>query len=129
MCFEAYAAGFFDGEGSISVRRRGKRYAAGEYVVPRIRVGQNNRAPLDALKAQWGGTIEGPITRGRFHAHYRWVAEGQKAINALSSFLPFLVVKRDMALALLASTGSDELLAFKREWQPGRKGVSGRLLN
>ena len=49
----AYIAGFFDGEGCISIVRRMKRDS---YALT-IQVGQMERAPLEMFKARFGGTI------------------------------------------------------------------------
>jgi hypothetical protein len=54
----AYAAGFFDGEGNITIAanwRAGERRASTAYHM-RVGAGQNDPLPLVWLRARWGGT-------------------------------------------------------------------------
>lgn len=62
MCEEAWAAGFFDGEGCVSVRRgRNRRY--GNYL--RLTITQADRRPLDRFQRTFDlGKVYGPRKPG-----------------------------------------------------------------
>jgi hypothetical protein len=83
----AWAAGFFDGEGSSYVafghpRKDGSRLA---YV--RVRAAQNHREPLDRLQAELGGTVTGPYKTGMF----AWQMQASKEVpKAMARLWPFL---------------------------------------
>lgn len=91
----AYAAGFFDGEGSIDIRfsitsRGAKKY---ERFHLRVCVVQIDRRPLDWLCERWGGSVS-KRKNGGLHT---WVLSTASAAKFLSDVLPFLIVKRDEA--------------------------------
>lgn len=85
-----WAAGFFDGEGCISVGRslKGKAYI---YYTLQITVFQNERAPLEILHALFGGSLR------RRQRGWIWNLAGQRTIHALAEMMPFFVVKRAQA--------------------------------
>ncbi|SRR6266702_5677658 len=85
-----WAAGFFDGEGCISVSRstKGKRYI---YYSLQIRAFQNDRAPLDILQSLFGGRL------CRRDKGWLWDLAGPRTIHALAEMMPFFVVKRSQA--------------------------------
>lgn len=84
----AYFAGFFDGEGSVSVTND----------VLRVSVGQLDKRPLLMMQGRWGGRLrlvpKGPTYRDIWH----WTIESGKAMAVLEELLPHLIVKRDVAL-------------------------------
>ena len=79
----AYLAGFFDGEGSISLRLQ-----QGKYLRIEVACSQNT---VDVLwmfvRAFRGNIYEGQRV-------YQWKTYGAQAIRFLNAVLPFLVVKR-----------------------------------
>jgi hypothetical protein len=87
-----YAAGFFDGEGSIDIRyeckahKNGKRY---ERFYLRVCVVQIVRDPLDMLAAHWGGSI-----CKRTNGIHNWVLTTASAAAFLEDVLSFLLVKK-----------------------------------
>lgn len=83
-----YAAGFFDGEGSISIVI-GRGNQIGSLF---ISVGQIDERPLHLLKNLWGGSIN--LDNKRVS---RWRLNHQKARDALAEMLPYLIVKREQA--------------------------------
>lgn len=95
----AYLAGFFDGEGCISVVRGGPTIA--------VAVVQVDRRPLDALAEHYGGRVapHGKPKPGHRQA-YRWQIYSANARVFLRDILPFLVVKRESAEMVLAMTDS-----------------------
>ncbi len=97
-----WAAGFFDGEGCVSVRRRkpvnqGKT-ASQEYTyVLVVTANQKARSPLEILQQLFGGAIF-------YHSHkenhcpmYTWQATTLIAAAMLREILPYLVVKQEQA--------------------------------
>lgn len=93
---EIYLAGFFDGEGSITLnkRRRGKYI---EYI-PHIAIGQNDGATLDWIKKNFGGNIHKVKRDGSFW----WYATNKNALNVLERILPYLKYKSPQATTLLS---------------------------
>lgn len=90
-----YAAGFFDGEGSIDIRyeckahKNGKRY---ERFYLRVCVVQIVREPLNMLASLWGGSIS-----QRANGIHTWVATTASAAEFLRDVLPHLMVKKQEA--------------------------------
>jgi len=94
----AWCAGFFDGEGCISHKRKGNLW--------RLVVQQNVRAPLDSLQRTLGGTVYGPYTRQRSrngvgewsNPYWVWRLSKQKEVlEALDLLEPYLQVKGGQA--------------------------------
>lgn len=83
-----YAAGFFDGEGSITIII-GRGSQIGSLF---ISVGQIDERPLLLLQELWGGSIN--LDNKRVS---RWRINHQKASDALAEMLPHLIVKREQA--------------------------------
>lgn len=114
-----YAAGFFDGEGSVGTPY--KRFLA-------VRASQVDPRPLVLLRDLFGGAIRQHHTDAASRAKgwkpaWTWILQGQPAAEALAEMLPYLIVKRDVAelgIALSALTqrhgGS-----WSRAGNPGRR--------
>jgi len=103
----AWAAGFFDGEGCIVIRKKLKRKADPEHPHNHflfVHVSNTQRAPLDEFVALWGGGIV--INHRRSEANsrpcWRWQSSTRQAAAALRDMLPYLVVKREEAEVALA---------------------------
>jgi hypothetical protein len=98
----AWAAGFFDGEGSVGIYLyTGKNRHAFNL---QMTAGQVDIRPLLLLREIFGGRIEtqyaGKAGRGR--TLWRWSAGGREAIGeALRAMIPYLVVKREQAQVVL----------------------------
>jgi hypothetical protein len=105
-----YLAGFFDGEGCITVTVNNKGYA---YVM--IETTQRVREPLDLMKATFGSSGEvRPIKGGKYWG-LRY--NGTHAEAVLRELLPYLRVKREQAeLALRFRDGDQDatILELKR---------------
>ena len=86
----AWAAGFFDGEGTVGLERQ---TSGNSYL--RIAVGQLVREPLDILSKMWGGSVRGYIENDK--PIYKWTATTRMAEQALREMLPYLVVKAEQA--------------------------------
>ncbi|OLB68611.1 hypothetical protein AUI06_10355 [archaeon 13_2_20CM_2_52_21] len=92
----AWAAGFFDGEGSISVVQRPHR----DYWYPLVQVGNKERTPIERFRGIIGTGFIFTRRQDRFNM---WVAASKKAEHALVQIVPYLVVKQKQAqLVLLA---------------------------
>jgi len=79
----AYLAGFFDGEGSISLRLQ-----QGKYLRIEVSCSQNSVDVLWMYVRAFRGNVY------ESQRCYQWKTYGAQAINFLHSVLPFLVVKR-----------------------------------
>lgn len=105
----AWAAGFFDGEGCISVVRCTHKGVAREQVQVLLDVAQVNPTPLERLVALFGGRIRvspnGQDGAWRIHA---WRIYGRKAGVILQQVLPYLIGKRrqaELCLELISMQG------------------------
>ena len=83
----AWAAGFFDGEGTVYCRTRHQKY---KYV--NAEVAQRDRRPLDRFCAAVGlGKVIDRKGRGNTKPHYMWVCYTQEDIKTVFEKLwPFL---------------------------------------
>lgn len=92
-----YAAGLFDGEGSISlaVHKDGDGHNQCKL---HVRVSNSNRFALDGLRRRWGGIIATyqPAYHGS-RLHHALAIEQKKATRFLEDILPWLVIKRSLA--------------------------------
>lgn len=90
----AYAAGFFDGEGSVSIVFRDAQLTL------LVQVVQKNPEPLKHLKDRWGGTLyrrpAGSTSAGAAYGElYFWSIRSLKASRFLQDISPFLHVKTE----------------------------------
>lgn len=96
---DAYNAGFFDGEGCISLTAI--KASPGAHQL-RIYVGQVDRRPLDRLAEAYGGTVIERPAVGGYRPLFMWQPASVAAERALRAMLPHLIVKRGQAEAALA---------------------------
>lgn len=85
---KAWAAGFFDGEGSIMWHQ----YPGCKDRKLRLTIGQNKIEPLLWLKERWDGSIDVQV-KGRKNTYYRLVLSFNKARLFLEDVKPYLKVK------------------------------------
>lgn len=92
-----WAAGFFDGEGciSISCSRKGKRVAHPGYYTLQLTAFQNTRVPLDVFLQLFGGAIRYSTTHST--GGWIWAQTGPGTIETLFKMTPYLLVKRAQA--------------------------------
>ena len=83
----AYASGFFDGEGWVSLSASTRQQP---FVV--IGAGQKTPAPLKLLQELWGNSIN----KSKDDI-YRWRLTGSRAIKALEEMRDLLIVKQSQA--------------------------------
>lgn len=97
----AWAAGFFDGEGCISIQRSGS--------LPHhlyLSVSQVDPRPLARLMSAFGGTVRRVKPRNNQRPYSTWQITGRKAADALANIYEFLRSKREQAAVALAFQGS-----------------------
>lgn len=87
----AWAAGFFDGEGSVGLFRA---RMGGKVMTLRVRVGQKTREPLERFVLLWGGSIWHRKANGHQTEFYEWSKNSRPAYEALLEMEPYLVVKK-----------------------------------
>src|SRR5262245_61623549 len=101
VCEQAWAAGFFDGEGTTRAHRR--KYDSRIVLSVRVQATQADPRALERLRAAVGG--EGSIRLERMRPGrpgdrlmWRWSADTRSALRALHAMWPWLgPVKRDQA--------------------------------
>lgn len=98
----AWAAGFIDGEGCISIaRQNSKTCRSGHRYTMKLVVSQKRRPALDKLQAMFGGTVKKPSSQDIWW----WVVTAQQAKLALEAVFPYLVEKYDQAEVAIAFQG------------------------
>jgi len=121
-----YAAGFFDGEGSISVlltRTLGEKVLRGtpgkvyhKYSL-RVQVTNTKRSILDEYQSQWGGSV---YVQTKAKKHHRldchvWTLNGKNAKPFLEDVKPHLKLKCGQAELAL------EFIALPRGWNAQKR--------
>ena len=99
----AWAAGLFDGEGSLSIYRPLKTRP---HIVLEMRITMQDVLPVQTVSAVLGGKVE---TFEREKTNYVWRFTSQKAARPLLMIYPFLTCKRDQATVAL------EFLEWQRD--------------
>ena len=104
-----YAAGFFDGEGSIAVCK-----AYGRVYRVQVSISQDVPDPLWAIKERWGGyiSVRPPRANGK-RAHY-WKIDDRRAKQFLEDIFPFLLVKKASAALVLTFWDKPDDLRTRR---------------
>lgn len=94
----AYAAGFLDGEGCISIGKQG-----GKALVLKVDLGQQDKRPLDWLVSLFGGNISYHKPRPSSpNGSFVWALTAGPAQAFLRGVLPYLRVKREAAELAIA---------------------------
>ena len=90
----AWAAGFVDGEGCITIQKSYAPSKQGWHAMSlMMRVTQKRRQPLDTLASLFGGEVK-PM---RSRPYFDWTLSAAHTASALREMLPYLVLKRDQA--------------------------------
>lgn len=87
----AYAAGFFDGEGSVSIMQRKRNGRITHYLW--AAVGQNDGATLDWLKERFGGSVY----RVKRDNSFYWALSDKAVYLLMRQLEPYLKYKRPQA--------------------------------
>lgn len=103
----AYMAGLIDGEGCICMTKGlSSRKASGVTYKVRLTICNTSIVLLDWLVANFGGNYTAkPIKKGMELKHsksYNWNIHCEKAGHVLEMVLPYLVVKKQQAILVLA---------------------------
>lgn len=85
--WDAWAAGFVDGEGALMIRYQ----RTNNQILIHVRVGQSVRAPLDRLTLMYGGNVKEKVQGGK--QYFEWNIYGGKAVASLRKMRPFMMVK------------------------------------
>lgn len=116
-----YLAGFFDGEGTISISHY-KRDGGGYQL--QIAVSQNERAPLEIFQTRFGGKIYSQKWEKVKRAFYSWQLTNREEKRVfLEAVSPFLIVKKreaEIALAFLATLVSSRWHGGGEGWRSKR---------
>ena len=83
---KSYIAGFFDGEGCISIRPIPPAYALW------LQLGAQSRIFLEEIKKQYKGNI-----CERNKGFFVWVLSGDNALRFLEDIYPYLILKKHQA--------------------------------
>lgn len=90
--FDAWAAGFFDGEGYVGIAVASNGTHRLDVIVTQV-----DRRPLDALAERWGGTVRmRRSTRARQRDSFVWQRHGSHAVAFLRDVRPLLLVKAEV---------------------------------
>lgn len=91
-----YIAGFFDGEGSISILKRYRQRPTPLYFLS-VTLTNSDKRVLEEVKSFAGGSIQFDKGKGRSTPVYRYCIIGPKARIFLLSIVDKLVIKREEA--------------------------------
>jgi hypothetical protein len=128
-----YAAGFFDGEGCISISKTKGSKSRGEYkrdaFVLSVRVTQTSFPVIYSFQETFGGSVyERDYSRGAPYAE--WVATHQKAVPFLEQMLPLLVVKKEQASLALDFQNNKQRNKTDEMWEKEHQAyLSMKILN
>ena len=86
----AYAAGLFEGEGSIDR----SKHASGKYVYPRLQIAMVDREPLDRFQSIMGGRLHGPYKHRRRKGSQKWKVYWKWSVNGWADFDRVMILMR-----------------------------------
>jgi hypothetical protein len=93
----AYAAGFFDGEGTVGIDRfRDHGYASYRYRL-RVRIPNTNAQVVQWFKDNFGGSIADQKKSGNRKPQTIWSTSGNNALQFIKMISPYLLVKQPAA--------------------------------
>ncbi len=93
----AYIAGFFDGEGSISIAQGIDKNSI--FYFTSIRIGQSGKRGqqfCNWMKIKFGGTVWSGYVEGK-QRFYKWEINGLKGRLFIKQILPYLRLKKEQA--------------------------------
>jgi hypothetical protein len=98
MFTDEYAAGFFDGEGTVYAATRNKSYKNPTIIVS---ISNTVREPLDAALKKWGGSISSNQPPGNRRRQYQWVLSSRQAEPFLRAIQPHVMIKKGVVDAAI----------------------------
>lgn len=94
----AWAAGFFEGEGSVRINSATRRnHTALMALVP-----NTDESLVRFFLERWGGSIQGRAAQGRRRRFWRWTCSSRMAARFFRDILPYVVSPRIRAKIELA---------------------------
>ena len=115
----SYFAGFFDGEGSISIAKvLNKRNNSWNYILS-VQCSQTVKEPILLLQQIFGGSVQERNRDPKYKTNWHWQIRGQIALNFLRTMQPYLWLKRNKAQIGIAFQESKKYskLGKKLEYQ------------
>ena len=98
---KAWAAGFWEGEGSVHISRRRKLGSRDQKLVShklRVTVTNTKVEPLLLFKDNWGGYTHKRVPKSNNHVGAtHWIVGNRQAEKFLLDILPYLVFRREQA--------------------------------
>lgn len=113
--FLPYAAGLFDGEGSIGIYQSQNAARKGRVnITLRAQLANSNKAVIDLFLARWGGYFyKNKPLKPTHRVMYRWAASPSIAVKFIEDCGPYLVIKKPEA---------DVALEYQRVVREGIRG-------
>lgn len=120
-----YLAGFFDGEGCVSIYRNKLKSGLGFRYAVNILICSTNLDIIKYLQLQFGGTVYNLKMQKVSHKQAQtWVLGSRSAKDFLIGIYPFLIIKKEqvkLALEFIETIGNKgvpivvDVIRFKRE--------------
>ena len=112
----AWAAGFFDGEGCVSLHSQDR------WTCARIIMAQKDIRPLEHFRSifQLTEKISHDTRKHKtgVKVYYRLVVSGRSAADVLTKMLPYLTLKRDVAEVALDLQARVDATGPRNKWNP-----------
>ena len=93
---KAYIAGIVDGEGCISLYKNRATY------IPRLTIVNTNPLLSEYLQTKLGGNTYKSKKKEGWKVAYNWQVQNQLALDIVKTLLPYLILKRELALLFLS---------------------------
>jgi len=122
----AYCAGFIDGEGTIYILKQTRGKSTWHYI--KVEASNTNKAPLEYLQSNYGGTIYEHIRQGEHRKIiYIWCLSTRRAFTFLKEIEPYLKVKHKQAQ--LAIQLQERIMNYNSEYKTQHFPHAWRLSN
>lgn len=120
-----WAAGFFEGEGSIVAY---SRHGSGRAAVLRMHVAQVDPRPLERLARILGcGKVRGPYKKSnpRARPQWNWQAENRRAQDAFALMVPWLIQKAEKGTLAIEQRAASLVESKERHREAMREVMRG----
>ncbi len=88
----SYSAGFFDGEGSCSVKKEGRKFLV------RVSLGSTDKNIIEAIKIKYKGHIRCvSYDNPKWSDRYDWITGSRNGYLFLKKVIKYLRIKKDIA--------------------------------
>lgn len=95
MISDAYAAGFFDGEGSVYVNKRGQKHGGSPSL--KVCIANTNEEVLIAHIGRWGGTLyQRLVNKPNHRDQWQWTLSTKQSLPFLKAIQPHVIVKKEV---------------------------------